>query len=522
MPVIAAPGDHSVSCSTQAPCLSFTYGPYSMASSAARAADGHIAIELSTLPVSASAAPRLAASRASTTASETDAASTVTAYTAANTPVPKGSQGSQGSVLRTDTLSPVLDAAASKSYTPLPSPGASQSNVNLTESSNMKATAGSGVAALTESLSAMSTVSKLAKVQSYLPTGTWITFTALQTWAFSIRPNDPPPTAADPSQQSNCNSHQRVALCAVIALGLIVSFASSFIKSFVFDGSGRRVLHPLPSGARVAHSVTDIVTGATFPYRTKNDKNVWPVTGRDGGWVRKGKYIKVMIFKDGCDVKAKGPMWERMSASIMSMASDVELVAKTDRDDPGFMVPPELPPQDALDTYFEAAVPVPVPHWKRALRGPNSQYLDFSPHVVLHAVVSLMAFASLSLFSTQVTKCIYPSIPDYLPGIAQTTMLGAISFLAAYVVDDQAVGMGQSVPIPFRDADEERGVARAEDAGIPPSLYTLVEGTVWARARRKGADGEPAVRQSSSKFDIHNGGLGVLPVHGFSPSREKL
>lgn len=134
-------------------------------------------------------------------------------------------------------------------------------------------------------------------------------------------PNEPPPVAADPSEQSNCNSHQRIALCVVIALGVLVSFCSSFIKSFVVDATGKRVLHPQPSSAQVTHAVTDIVTGATFPYCTKHGKYAWPVTGRDGGWVRNGKYIKIMVFREGCDVRAKGPVWERMSASILSVSS---------------------------------------------------------------------------------------------------------------------------------------------------------------------------------------------------------
>ncbi|KZV81773.1 hypothetical protein EXIGLDRAFT_730603 [Exidia glandulosa HHB12029] len=456
------------------------------------------------MPMQAAPPPTVAipsVKRSSTIASDTDGASTVVGTLPRPKPSVPNAQ-SIGASLRADTLSPTLDAT--KSYTPLPSPGASQSQINLTttNAANQNATSGGGMAAVSDTFSP---VSKLAKLQSYLPTGTWITFSALTTWAFTIRPNDPPPHSDDPSQQSNCNSHQRIALCVIIVLGVLVSFGSAFIKSFIVDATGKRILYPQPAGAQVARPVTDSVTGVTFPYRTKNGKYAWPVTGRDGGWVRKGKYIKVMVFREDCDVKTKGPMWERMSASILSITSDIELVPKTDRDHPDFLIAPELPPPSSLDTYFEAAVPVPTPRWKNALQGPNLQYLDFSRHVWLHALVSLLAFATLSLFSNQVTKCIYPAIPDYLPGIAQTTMLAVVSFLAAYVVDDQGVGVGQGLPVP-RDADESE-VLRAENAGIPASMYSLVEGTLWAR-RKIAAD----TNRRDVSSGIGGGGMGVLPA----------
>lgn len=114
------------------------------------------------------------------------------------------------------------------------------------------------------------------------------------------------------------------------------------------------------------------------------------------------------------------------------------------------------------------------------------------------------------------TKCIYPSIPDYLPGIAQTTMLAVVSFLAAYVVDDQGVGVGQASPTAPRDADEGN-VLRAEHAGVPASMFSLVEGTLWARRK-----GQADASRGDATPGVGGGGKGVLPVHYFSPRPEKV
>ena len=46
----------------------------------------------------------------------------------------------------------------------------------------------------------------------------------------------------------------------------------------------------------------------------------------------------------------------------------------------------------------------------------------------------------------QVSACVYPSIPDYLPPTLQTAMLILISFIAALFIHDDAVSLGQTTP----------------------------------------------------------------------------
>jgi len=221
----------------------------------------------------------------------------------------------------------------------------------------------------------------------------------------------------------------------------------------------------------------------TFPHKEKN-KVVWPVASTSGGWVRQGKYIKVFVFRKGVEIVIKHKsFWKRWRSITINLAHDIELVARSPGDDPTFYQPPQLPARKAVHSFFEPQVPTPAPHWKYTLAGGRGQYLDFASQVWMHAFVSVLAFATLALASTQVTKCIYPGIPDFLPGILQTSLLAFVSFLAAYVVDDNGVSVGQAPPvcIPSDDGDDE--------AEIPPELRGLVEGTLWARRR---ADGEPA------------------------------
>lgn len=124
-------------------------------------------------------------------------------------------------------------------------------------------------------------------------------------------------------------------------------------------------------------------------------------------------------------------------------------------------------------------IPVVVPTWDFTLRGPNNTYIDFSWPVWLHALVSMLAFASLALFSTQVTSCIYPSIPNYLPGVVQTATLAAIGFLAAYVIHDNSVSVGQAMYSPHI-----RHIPAEDLNDVPPDLQSIVVRVFYVQARQ--------------------------------------
>ena len=139
--------------------------------------------------------------------------------------------------------------------------------------------------------------------------------------------------------------------------------------------------------------------------------------------------------------------------------------------------------QDALDSGRHPAdmgveIPMPIPKWKFTLRGPNNQYIDFSFQVWLHAFVSMLAFASLALFSTQVTSCIYPTIPNYLPGVAQTATLAIVGFLAAYVIHDNSISFGQATYSPHI-----HNIPAEDLKDVSPDLQGIVVRVFYAQGR---------------------------------------
>ncbi|KAH7103157.1 hypothetical protein BKA62DRAFT_69444 [Auriculariales sp. MPI-PUGE-AT-0066] len=326
-----------------------------------------------------------------------------------------------------------------------------------------------------------SPMSRMAKLQSYLPTGTWISYTALQTWALSISPNIPPPTSSNPDHQSTCNSDQRIALCIAIALGLLSAFGTPFIKTFVLDVDNKRILFPPPTAVKVDHEITDHVTKATFPYQLKSGRWLWPIAdASDGGFVRENGMIKVMEFKLGCEVDVRLSL-TRMANSSLAVVKELLPVSSNESHTV------DLVTKEALNSGREpedmgVEVPVPSPWWKYTLRGgPGNQYIDLGLQVWLHAFISMGAFASLALFSTQVSSCIYPDIPDYLPGIAQTAMLAALGFIAAYLVNDESVSFGQATYSPHI-----HNIPSEDLKDVPPDLQSIVERVFFVKSRPGG------------------------------------
>ncbi|KAH7103166.1 hypothetical protein BKA62DRAFT_756184 [Auriculariales sp. MPI-PUGE-AT-0066] len=330
-----------------------------------------------------------------------------------------------------------------------------------------------GIDAIGDTLT--SEVSKLSKLQSYLPTGTWIT------WAFSIKA---PPHSDDPHKQSNCNSDQRIALIVVMSLCAAAATIAPFIKTFVLDAKGERIVYPPPYGACVPYTVRDRVTGATFPYCLANGRWVWPVTGSNGGWIRQGDCVRVFEFKEGREVKVyhetRRGCWAWLRGSKKVVAAGAGALIRQQDDD-----------LDGQDSGF--GVPQAEPRWKFALHSPYNQYLSFDWQVLKVRKVS--TFRSF---------CLYPSLPDYVPGVAQTGALALISFLAAYVVDDQSVSFGQ-LTYSADDVHETSakrvfmyktapGVEKAAALGysiaeysfkveVPVGLQEIVQRVIWVRAR---------------------------------------
>ncbi|EJD42932.1 hypothetical protein AURDEDRAFT_167881 [Auricularia subglabra TFB-10046 SS5] len=358
----------------------------------------------------------------------------------------------------------------------------------------------------TKATSPISSISKVAKLQTYLPTGTWITFTALQTLAFSLSPDVPP------NGSRNCNTSQLLALSVFVGLSGIFALVAPFIKNFVLDATGA-IAFPAPSGARVPERVRDNVTGAFFPYRTPEGHYVWPLiqAADKGDLVRDGEYVGIVVFDKKFEFSVASEKWWRRLFRSKTTSTPVDLVPRADNDapsDPSFVAPRD----NSIDSEIQDHVPLLTPHWSHVINK-QQQYLAFTKQTFLHAFVSVSAFAALALMNTQVSGCFYPGLPDWVPVVVQVITLTVISGVAAFLVDDPNETTLPAPTVPEPDPTPASLQTFASGGGgavlpnvvapipaalqpftanIPTNLQALALMVIWVRA------GASAVQSQSS------------------------
>ena len=259
-------------------------------------------------------------------------------------------------------------------------------------------------------------------------------YTALQTWAFSLkyirlleqyycmtslyfRPGNNPT-----SPDSNCNPHQRIALIIVLSLSASLAFLSCFVKRFVYD-SGNHVSFPAPDFFNVAQEFTDPGTKREFPYIDKNDpekKVSWPLVDDSGQLTYNGTLLAVLVFKPGVKIYVKRKMWLKRKwdwfkhvsqnlSSLYCLFWPTFYQHKQSKDTPdtngGTATDVE---KINVTTVVKVATTASTlePRWKHTVVGSSSSkaYLDLSASVWPHAIVSVIAFFTLALFSTQVNN----------------------------------------------------------------------------------------------------------------------
>ncbi|KZV90974.1 hypothetical protein EXIGLDRAFT_719805 [Exidia glandulosa HHB12029] len=362
-------------------------------------------------------------------------------------------------------------------------------SASTSASSSLGAAGQGGNASLPAPIS-LSPLTNISKLQTYLPTGTWITFTALQTLAFALSPS------VEPLPGRNCNNSEFVALIVFTALSAVFAAVQPLVKSFVLDDKNC-ILYPPPVGVKISDTAHDDITGATFPYRDTSQRVLWPYPDpaftakkpNDRRWTRQGSYVLVMVFHKDVQFIVGDEGWlSKLVARFKPSKNIGSLLPRMSDDDPALMNPPVHTPATIAGELKH--LPTLKPHWSGMMNGPKTQYVDFSRQAFLHSLVSVTSFLALSLLSTQVTGCFYPSIPDWTPIVVQVVVLAVVSALACFFVDDRAADPKPCLP----DADDstspttpdlEKGMRTAdseEEYRIPPILRHLVEETMWVRA----------------------------------------
>jgi len=138
---------------------------------------------------------------------------------------------------------------------------------------------------------------------------------------------------------------------------------------------------------------------------------------------------------------------------------------------------------DVGDTV--ADTPTLEPRWKHTILASSYAYVDLQRCVWEHGAISLLAFIALSLFSTQVRTCLYPSLPDYVSSIVQTGMLIVLSVLSTLFVGDHAVSLGQTPPLCSISSPLSSSPSAGESHAhldVPDHLIDVSEMVVWVKS----------------------------------------
>ncbi|KAF9430230.1 hypothetical protein BGZ94_007850 [Podila epigama] len=79
----------------------------------------------------------------------------------------------------------------------------------------------------------------------------------------------------------------------------------------------------------------------------------------------------------------------------------------------------------------------------------NVYYMDFGDfHVWGHALLSVVAFGTLSLFSASVSQCLFPTVRPWIFVFTQVVLLVICCFIAMFWVDDPSLSFGLMVVPP--------------------------------------------------------------------------
>ncbi|KAK3820564.1 MAG: hypothetical protein JOS17DRAFT_755993 [Linnemannia elongata] len=79
----------------------------------------------------------------------------------------------------------------------------------------------------------------------------------------------------------------------------------------------------------------------------------------------------------------------------------------------------------------------------------GNYYLDFGDyHIWGHALLSFVAFGTLSLFSSSVSQCLFPKVKPWIFVFTQIILLVICAFIAMFWIDDPSLSIGLMVAPP--------------------------------------------------------------------------
>lgn len=122
----------------------------------------------------------------------------------------------------------------------------------------------------------------------------------------------------------------------------------------------------------------------------------------------------------------------------------------------------------------------------------NFYYLDFGDyHIWGHALLSFVAFGTLSLFSASVSQCLFPGVRPWIFVFTQVILLVICCFIAMFWVDDPSLSIGLMV-VPPSDVTPHNPSSGTQTSPPPSSPPTPTPPMTTLDAAAAGAPFTPS------------------------------
>ncbi|KAF9930270.1 hypothetical protein FBU30_000690 [Linnemannia zychae] len=232
-----------------------------------------------------------------------------------------------------------------------------------------------------------SIVSSIGRLANYMPLGSYVIYTALETYSFSLGTTPSPITTIIQTPAANytclyipggsftytsCTADQSNALCISLSIGFFLAVFLSFLKHVPVGGTPPLAEEEDDDGDGDSAILVNESTQTTQLQQTQQQQT--PIQHTKGGKLKRPKYRSGVIYAQG------------------------------------------------------------------------NYYLDFGDyHVWGHAALSFVAFGTLSLFSSSVSQCLFPKVKPWIFVFTQIILLVICCFIAMFWIDDPSLSIGLMV-----------------------------------------------------------------------------
>ncbi|GJJ76749.1 hypothetical protein EMPS_09108 [Entomortierella parvispora] len=261
-------------------------------------------------------------------------------------------------------------------------------------------------------------VSSITKLANYMPLGSYVIYTALETYSFSLGATPTPVTTIVQTPSSNytcyyvpgasftyttCTDDQANALEISLCIGFFLAVFLSFLKQ-------------VPPGGTPPLADTDDDSDDEDSSADSTG------TSTGNGEVSQGQQTTDNSTQTRVNGSSSGTLVQRKTSTSKSTTATTTHHKKKKE--------PAKPKYRAGIVYAEG----------------NYYYLDFGDtHIWGHALLSFVAFGTLSLFSASVSQCLFPSIKPWIFVFTQIILLVICCFIAMFWIDDPSLSIGLMV-----------------------------------------------------------------------------